>query len=186
MRHYLFIAVLILFSCNSNQEQGKPEADKAGSDNCHIYPPAIDSLHVQDLYDSARWIIYTRYCDVLYEPKTDTLLSVAFGELELKFDNVDIKNDTLALFFNFMDKGQPILPSMTRDYTQLANGVGYDLKTRKKIYLISSNTTITYKNNPTSRYENPLQPEVIKYIKGNWQKLNNCFRKLAEQKGIKK
>lgn len=66
-----------------------------------------------------------------------------------------------------MDNGQPILPSMTRDYKQLATGVGFDVKTKKKIYIISSNTTITYNGNPTSRYENPLQPEVIKYIKEN-------------------
>jgi hypothetical protein len=75
---------------------------------------------------------------------------------------------------------------MMRDDRQLATGVGFDVKTRKKIYIISSNTTITYKGDSKSRYENPMQPEVIKYIKENWYKLNECFRELAEQKGIKK
>ena len=37
-----------------------------------------------------------------------------------------------------------------------------------------------------SRYENPLQPQVINYIKGNWEKLDICFRELAEHEGIKK
>lgn len=123
---------------------------------------------------------------MLYNPKSDSLLDKPFGELELKFDYLDIKNDTLALFFSFMDKGQIILPGMMRDYKQLATGVGFDVKTKKKIYIISSNTTIIHKGNPKSRYENPLQPEVIKYIKENWDKLNECFRELAEQKGINK
>ena len=143
-------------------------------------------MHVQDLYDSARWYIYTRYCDVLYKPKSDSLLSKPFGELELKFDNLWIKNDTAALIFYFTYKGEAILPSMMREYKQLATGVVFDVKTKTKIYIISSNTTITYKGDPTSRYENPLQPEVIKYIKENWDKLNECFRELAERKGINK
>jgi hypothetical protein len=177
---------MILFSCNLNQQRAKPKAVKINNDKCHVYPSAIDSLHLQDLYDSARWYIYTQYCDVLYNPKSDSLLDKPFGELELKFDYLDIKNDTLALFFSFMDKGQSILPSMMRDYKQLATGVGFDVKTKKKIYIISSNTTITHKGNSKSRYENPLQPEVIKYIKENCGKLNECFRELAEQKGINK
>ena len=37
-----------------------------------------------------------------------------------------------------------------------------------------------------NRYENPLQPEVSSYIKKNWDKLNECFRELAEQNGINK
>jgi hypothetical protein len=141
---------------------------------------------LQDLYDGARWYIYTQYCDELYKPKSDSLLNKPFGELELKFDNLAIKSDTLALIFDFMYKGQPVLPGMMRDDKQLATGVGFDVKTKKKIYIISSNTTISHKGNPKSRYENPLQPEVIKYIIENWDKLNECFRELAVQKGISK
>jgi hypothetical protein len=69
---------------------------------------------------------------------------------------------------------------------QLATGVGFDIKAKKKIYTIFSNAAFTSKGNPASRYEIPLQPEVIKYIKGNWDKLEGCFRVLAQQKGIYK
>ncbi len=51
--------------------------------------------------------------------------------------------------------------------------------------MVSSNTTITYEGG-VNRYENPLQPEVLKYIKENWYKLDECFRALAERKGINK
>ena len=186
MKNYLIIIALLLFSCNSNQQNKKQNKNEVVNDRCFVYPSEVDSLHIQDLFDSARWYIYALQCDENYLPKSDTSKSISFGELPLRFDNLFIKNDTASLIFNFMDKDQIILPSMTRDYKQLATGVGFNLKAKKKIYIISSNTTITTKNNPTSRYENPMQPEVIKYIKDNWDKLNDCFRELAKRKGIKK
>lgn len=186
MRNYLIILSAFLFACNSNQQnENQLKEKRSEGNNCFAYPSEVDSLHVKDLYDSARWYVYTYYCDELYKPKSDSLLNKPFGELELRFDNLVIKNDTAALIFNFMDNGHPILPSMMRDYRQLATGVGFDIKTRKKIYIISSNTSITHKGNPKSRYENPLQPEVLSYIKKNWEKLNGCFRELAKQKGLK-
>lgn len=176
----------MLFSCNSNQQSIEQKKNERANDKCFMYPSIVDSLHLQDLFDSSRWYIYTDHCDILYLPKSDSLIKKSFGEIELKFDDLIIKNDTVTFGFNFMDKGRAIIPGMTRNDQQLATGVGFNLKTRKKIFIVSSNVTITFKNNPTSRYENPLQPEVIKYIKDNWDKLNDCFRELAERKGIKK
>jgi hypothetical protein len=92
----------------------------------------------------------------------------------------------VALIFGFIDNGQPILSSMMRNYRQLATGVGFDIKTKTKIYMISSYITISSKGDPESSYENPMQPEVIKYIKENWDKINDCFKELAVQKGINK
>jgi hypothetical protein len=180
MKYYFLIAVLL--GCNPDQQPVKPKEVEVSK--CYAYPPSIDSLNMQDLYDSARWYVYTEHCDILYRPKSDTSLSKPFGELELRFDDLFIRNDTLALIFNFMDKEEPILPSMTREYQQLETGVGFDVKTRKKIYMISSNMTVTYKGNPKSRYENPLQPEVLAYIKSDWDKLDACFKALVERKGI--
>jgi hypothetical protein len=186
MRFYFLIIAVMLLSCSSNQQNTEQKKYVMANNKCFSYPSEIDSLHIQDLYDTARWYIYTRYCDVLYKPRSDSLLSKPFGELGLKFNHLFVKNDTAALIFNFVDKGEAVLPSMMREYTPLATGVGFNVKTKKKLYIISSNTTITYKGNPTSRYENPQQPEVIKYIKENWERLDNCFRELAVQKGIKK
>jgi hypothetical protein len=66
----------------------------------------------------------------------------------------------------------------------LVTGVGFDTTTKKKIYMVSSNVTITHKGNPQSRYENPLQPEVIAYIKNNKDKLNPWFREEAKRRKI--
>ena len=35
-----------------------------------------------------------------------------------------------------------------------------------------------------NRYEKPLHPEVLSYIKNNWDKLDTGFKALAERKGI--
>ena len=156
------------------------------SDKCFIYPKMVDSLHMQDLYDSTRWYVYTNYCDVLYEPTIDSQLKKPFGELELKFDNLSVRNDTVIFIFNFIDKGQVILPSSMKDGKQLATGIGFDIKTRKKVYEIFGYATASYKGDPTNRYINPMQPEVIKYIHEDWYRLDPCFRALAEKKGITK
>jgi hypothetical protein len=184
MRCYLLLGILILFSCNLNQQNRNQKKTKIKSDNCFVYPSIIDSLQLKDLFDSARWLVYTLQCDKKYLPKNDTSISMTFGELPLSFRNTMIKHDSLEIIFEFTDKGQTILPSITRDYKETTTGVGFNIKTKTKIYMIFNGGTVTYKGSG-SRYVNPLQPEVVNYIKTNWDKLNNCFRKLAEEKGIR-
>lgn len=177
----------ILFGCNSSHENvNKFEIENNSIDNCFTYPSRIDSLKVTDLYDSARWFLYTYHCDQFYKSKKDSSFNKSFGELELKFNNIFIKNDTAEFFFDFIDNGEPILLSMMRVYKPLVNGVGFDVNKREKIYMIASNISFSNKGNPKNKYVNPLQPEVLNYIKSNWNKLNECFRALAKQKGISK
>ncbi|WP_460561647.1 hypothetical protein [Ferruginibacter profundus] len=152
---------------------------------CSVYPTIVDSLQVQDLYDSAKWHLYTWNCDVPYKPKSDSLISKPFGELELMFNNLVIKHDTLVLIFNFIDKDQAILPNMTRDNTQLVTGVGFNMKTKRKTELLFPGGSVSYQGG-FNRYETALQPEVLKFIKEDWDKLDECFRNLAEKKGIRK
>ncbi len=85
MRYYLLIISIMLFNCNSNQHNAKVKEAEIESDKCFEYPSIVDSLHVQNLYDSARWYVYALYCDKLYQPKNDTLPKYHFGQLELRF-----------------------------------------------------------------------------------------------------
>jgi hypothetical protein len=185
MRYLFLIIALIVFSCNSNQESEKNVVQN-NADKCFVYPSSVDSLHLKDLYDSARWYVYTRHCDQNYLPKSDTSKSITFGELPLRFENLAFKHDTLELNFYFMDHQQPILPSMTRDGKDLSTGVGFSLANRVKIYILSPNGYSTIEKGSATRYENPLQPEVLSYIKNNWGKLDSCFKELAARKGIMK
>lgn len=186
MRIFFIILALSIVSCNSNQQK-KQKGQMNLKDNCFIYPEIVDSLQVKDLYDSARWYIYTWHCDKRYLPRRDTSASISLGELPLKFNNLDFKGDTLEMNFDFIDQHElrPILPSMTRNNTQFLSGVGFDMKARKKIYMLSPSGFSTTMKGALNRYENPLEPEVLGYIENNWNKLDNCFKKLAEQKGIR-
>lgn len=175
----------VIFGCNSNQEN-KEQDNEMSSNKCFTYPSSIDSLQLKDLYDSARWYVYTWHCDENYLPKSDTAKSITFGELPLKFENLSLKNDTVELNFSFLDNQQSILPSMTRDNKELSTEVAFNLKTKRKIYMLSPNGYSTTVNGGNNRYENPLQPEVVTYIKNNWNKLDSCFKELAKQKGIMK
>jgi hypothetical protein len=188
MKTYIVVLALAAISCSSNQQKAKQNERVSINDKCFVYPRAVDSLQVKDLYDSARWYVYTTHCDEAYLPKRDTSKSVTFGELPLKFNNVSIKGDTIEINFDFIDEDEPypILPSMTRDNIQFLSGVGFDIKNRKRIYMLSPNGFSQIEKGPSTRYENPLQPEVIAYIKSNWEKLNSCFKELAERKGITK
>lgn len=180
------IIILALFACNSDQQTTKHDEAENKYNNCRRYPSIVDSLQIQSLYDSARWYVYTWHCDQNYFSKSDTSRSITFGELPLVFDNLNFKHDTIEMNFNFMDGGEPILTSMTKDNKELSTGVGFDIKARKKIYMLSPNGFSTVEEGSTTRYENPLQPEVLAYIKDNLNKLDSCFKELAMQKGITK
>ena len=188
MRKYLLMIALVTFGCSSNQQQEKQKEQVSLSNNCFVYPRVVDSLQVKDLYDSARWYLYTWHCDKNYLPKSDSSKSVTFGELPLKFNNLALRQDTLEINFDFIDENEPypILPSMTRDNKQLVTGVGFDIKTKKRIYMGTTRWfTVVHKGGET-RYENPLQSEVLAYIKNNWNKLDSCFKELAKRRGINK
>ena len=186
MRNYFLILALAAFGCNSNQRQPKQKEQVSVKDNCFVYPRSVDSLQIKDLYDSARWYVYTTHCDGAYLSKLDTTKSVTFGELPLKFNNLRFKGDTIEINFDFIDESEPypILPGMTRDNRTFLSGVGFNMITRKKVYMASPNGYSVVQKGGANRYENPLQPEVLSYIKNNWSKIDNCFRQLAERKGI--
>lgn len=177
--------VLFFISCDSNSGRGQVNIEK-NNKKCFQYPRIVDSLNLPDLYDSARWFIYTWHCDMPYLPKADSLRTGTLGELELKFNHVLLKNDTVDIDFYFIDNGKTILSGSTRDTRELATGVSFDFASRRKLAMFSHGNYSFHGSGKKNRYENPLQPEVIRYIKENWDKLDDCFRELAEKKGITK
>lgn len=184
MKKYLQILAITAFACTSNQERKKETNQRSTIKVCFDYPRKVDSLKLNSLYDSARWFIYTWHCDQRYMSKSDSIKPITFGELPLRFNNLNFKHDTIELTFVFMDNGRAVLPSMTKDLKQLSTGVGFDLKTNRKIYMLSPNGFYSTIKGGANRYENPLVPEVLNYIEMNWDNLDNCFKSLATQKGI--
>ena len=64
------------------------------NNNCLDYPQKIIDLKATDIYDSARWVIY----NWLGSKKLD---DIYYGQMELKYKNVQISNDTIVIHFNF-------------------------------------------------------------------------------------
>ena len=142
-------------SCNSNEIKNTTSSQEI-PDYDIPYPHIIDSLKLRDLYDSAIWFIYTCNCDGKYLPKSDSAKTISFGTLPLRFEDLIIKNDTLELHFNFLDKNEIILPTMTRDFRQLLTGVGFNIKEKKKIYMWSPSGYSLVQKGGVNRFENPL------------------------------
>jgi hypothetical protein len=185
----LILTLFICIGCTSDQMNNRTDStSKQDIDLCFTYPSVIDSLHIQDLYDSARWYIYTRHCDRIYKminpQANDSSKNIFFGELALKFKDVSFHGDTLELYFDFMDKDEAVLPSMADKYIELITGMAFNRHNRNKLYMVSPNGFSIYGKGASSHFENPQQPNVLEYISDNGSKLNKCFNELARRKGI--
>jgi hypothetical protein len=186
MKYIILIILVVILGCQANQTSQKSSVDKDKTD-CFKYPKSIDSLNLRDMYDSARWYVFTWHCDEYYKSKMDTSQFITFGELPLKFRELNLRGDTVDIVFDFIDKNEnsPILPSMTRDTKELSTGVGFSMKTKAKLYMLSLSGYTSVIKGGANRYENPLQPDVLKFIRCNWDRLDECFRRLAEHKRVK-
>jgi hypothetical protein len=186
MKIKLSSLMVLLFCFASCQLKEKKNIDLVTySESCKsCYPADIDSLHLQTLYDSARWVIFTWQCDFPYRPKADTLVNKTFGELLLSFDHLIMKGDTIEFRFKYIDSNKTIGSYAVRDFIELVTGVGYTSVSHEKIYVSSPNGFNWHTDDPNSRYINPLQPNVIDYIKRNKAKLNPWFREEAVRRKV--
>jgi hypothetical protein len=180
---------LFLFSCKT---EGKKDESPVLSKS--EYPRIIDSLGFKDLYNETKWLMYCYQCDdTLKIMKYDTLKDfVTFGTLELKFDEVDkYKDSGFDIRFNFYYKGIPC----TSENIQSSPiwGMVYANKAGKKVYYIAHGDVMNYMKDSCapgrpcpSRFVNPLQPEVVRYINDNRKKLNPWFYREAKKRGVLK
>jgi len=184
MKYMPVLVLSVLALCCNTRQDDKEDNAVVANDKCAEYPKIVDSLKLKKLYDSTKWYVYTWHCNTVYLPKSDTTKKYTFGEIELKFDELHFRHDTIEINFHFFDGKEIILPSMSRNYQELSTGAAFDMKTGKKLYMISPNNYHSTIQGSINRFETPLTPEVALYIKNNWNKLNECFRELAERNGV--
>ena len=179
----LFLIVLVFSGCNDMTNINEIKAKDYLSNSCSEYPKIVDSLGVIDLYDSARWFIYTWNCDIIYKPKPIYgRKNISFGELQLIFKEISLTSDSLKIYFDFASEGYRISSDMTTDYLQFCGGVLFDIKTRKKLRMISVSGFSEKIEGNNNRFENPFNEEVANYVHINKSKLDKCFTFLLEQK----
>jgi len=184
---YLLSMIILMYACDqsaSNNDLIKNDSlIKAGS-----YPSIIDSLGVQKLYDKTKWTLYCIYSDdsCILKENLVTGEVKTFGSLELKFKKIKLMRDTIEIYFDFYynDIVRCDINSL-KDYKHLATGMGYKTGSDSILYYISSSTLqYFWEKGPGSRYENPLQPDVLRFIQTNNEKLNPWFREAARQRRI--
>jgi hypothetical protein len=187
----IILLTCLCIACSCKTESPKDEAPVVLSKS--EYPRIIDSLRLNELYNETKWLMYCYQCDdTLKIIKSDTLKDlVTFGMLELKFDTVDVYDTMFDIRFNFYYKGIPCTGENIR--SSPIWGMVYAHPTGKKLNYVVQSGNMNYmrdscapKGPCRSRFVNPLQPEVVKYINDNKAKLNPWFYNEAKKRGVLK
>jgi len=171
----IFLFALILGSCTPNSVN-RNTIDK--------YPHLIDSLHLQSEYDSAKWRFYCIFCDdtlVIRTPRRIT--NKTFGQLDLKFEELDKQNDSIILYFHFYFQGEACSPEFAdfKHDKPFTNGIVF---VDKAFVAYTFAGSMFWSSGENKRFKDPLQPEVINYINNNKNGLDRWFRETAIQKKI--
>ena len=187
MRLLMIFFALFISNCNDGKPEKVQDTSKTDSvEQEEAYPGQIKTNDLQAKYDKVKWALYCIYCDDTCRFVKDSGIkdSVTFASLDLRFDRVLQFSDTTEIYFYFY-KDSIKCNLVVIDNNEIAIGAGFKKGNDNISYYISP-TTMRYfwENGPHSRYENPLQPEVINYIKNNKGKLNKWFLNEVKRKGI--
>lgn len=185
MKNIKFIFFILLFSCNNNKEKESNQSSLERTEDS-LYPKIIDSLNAQSLYNVAKWNLYCIYCDdtVQFLQKTMDNEPITYASLDLRLESVHRKEDTTEMHFSFYkDSLKCDENTVRKDGKIFADGIIF------KGDSVSAYTTRTTMRSfsetyPGSRFVNPLQPEVLTYIKNNQSRLHKWFRDEAKRRGI--
>ncbi len=174
----IFCVCLILFSCTDNTADKNTEVlnDTSFSRN---------SLEKKYL-DEGKWRLYCYYLDDTLQFWNNSLSNqpVTLGQLELKFEHLVRQSDTLLFYFSFY-LNDSIRCNKNIARIDPVTGVAFKENDSVPFAFIASNgVDYLWNGDPQSRFVEPLQPEVIKYIRLNGKKLNAWFYKEALMRGI--
>ncbi len=134
-------------------------------------------------------ILYTFRSKVPFVQGSPVQADVTYGELPLVFDHVEVRGDSIEIDFDFYYKNHRI-DSKLLDFLPYWGAV----------FVGNSDSVVLYSSTSNFRYQwrrcdpevvdcpyrevNPLQPEVIDYIKKNKDKLDPWFRQEAIKRGV--
>jgi len=167
-----FIVFLILLYCFSCDRKRDVQIE------CFTYPHEIDSLQIQDLYDSARWYVFTWLCDQREDKK------YYYGELELRYNSFLLRNDSLELFFRHYSPDSLSLSTHARLMGVAQSSVAFNINTRKKLWTFNIDGFSDGLKPGDPRFDNPRSPEVLNFIRVHKQSLNSCFVELAKKMNV--
>ncbi len=183
--------ILLLFSYCKSEPRDKN--DKRVESNTHTeYPNEVKRLALQKQFDDTKWYLYCMYCDqtLRFLPELKKEEQVYYGTLPLKFQRVLVFGDSVEINFFFQYKNEDVDQHLVRPAPDW--GLVY-LNGTDSVVMYSSFSDMPYywldSKIDRNKYSNDrhvklLQPEVIKYIKENKDKLDPWFRKEAIKRGV--
>lgn len=206
MKHFKLTIIatllIVITACNSaNTRKEKKVANTIPKQEIG-YPKIVDSLGVQELYDKTKWQMYLLKCDDTPKLENDSFLFTppkSFASLDLKFDSLWQRNDSIAFYFDFyVNDTQSVLELMNKRSLKkdFCNGMLFYKGMDSLLFCYVSNHTDVisiywtgpvpkqYYDTTTNRTVKPLQPKVAKYINENKSELNPWFYKEAIKRGV--
>jgi hypothetical protein len=184
---YIFLAT-VLYSCTDKPDRKKVAVEEE-------YPKIVDSLGAQKYYDDAKWKISCIYCDdtVTYQisrsmkEDTDLKTNLTYGMIPVKCEWVNFRsNDTLEMsFLHYLNDSTYSSYRYLKGFESI-KGIAYSILGDSILYYLGplGRQTIECGSPCPARSINPLQPEVIAYIKKNRDKLDPWFRVEAVKRGV--
>lgn len=174
------IPFLVLIACQNTTHNRSFVAQKMNYYDSieNINLKLLDSFNLKQYNDSAKWILYTFHC-------TDTTKQnnefIPLSALPARLVYISKVNDTLDLLYSFMKNDSTPINKYYEE--NITDGIQFRTSDNKLLGLIHGEGVV-WEKGPFSRYENPLQPEVITYIKNNKEKLNPWFKEEAKRRKI--
>jgi len=147
----------------------------------------LDTTHLLRYNDSAKWRLYTIFCDdscsfgtVHFNKKYFEKTPMSF--LDLKLTYIDKANDTLSLLYDIFYKDSiNVSKKLTNKY--ISDGVIYDAKSDTLIGYVAGEGIMKVRGT-NSRFINPLEPSVVNFLKENQAKLNPWLYQEANKRRV--
>lgn len=148
------------------------------------YPEIITSNRLWELYDTAKFYLYSYHCDVPFDPVGIKEKSLYFSYLDLSFDTLIKRGDTAEILFKFVYRGKSVDEYRLNKFVYVKNGIAFNLTSEERIYMTSARNLTVSEIGATSRYVMALQPDVIEFVQTHKQRINPWYRKKLEQLGV--
>ncbi len=180
---FLFgIEFLLMFSCSPIKQ---PEIHEMQI----LQKSKIENKEILDLIKEAKWQLYCYQCDVRLHFYSNFNISDSpyASSLDLKFDRIIQKNDTVEVKFKYFYQDTILCDvNSLKNYFDLNYGVAFKENNRDSILYFITDRNIIFSRGKymDDRYDNVLQTDVISFIKSNKDILNRWFYNEAKNRNI--
>jgi len=177
-RNYLIVTLINIFLIGCNLSDKKNSVNDIKQDETFF-------LKEDTLIRNVKFAMYCIYADSKFAFVKDSTTLINYSECNLKVDTISRFSDTLELgiHFYYKDKQVNFNEIVENGITKIGR-VLYDTAQNKIVQYVTSEYLGITIGDRKSRFFNPLQPDVIEYIKSNREKLNPWFKEEAKRRRI--